>query len=137
MNDLFYVCTMIEYVARSTHNHVRNVVNRLSDDDIEHQLRVASVNHCLSMEQVCDEWIEDFGIPDGDFDNISSCNGSVPSVTAIGKVYQVLIEGVMKNDVIETMRDVYNSFISDKISDYNSGFYRSIPEEVKRTYIEE
>ncbi|RHF91494.1 hypothetical protein DW650_17140 [Roseburia sp. AM23-20] len=59
-DDLFYVCIVIEFVARSTHNHVRDIVNRLSDDDVAHQIKAAPVNHCLSMEQVCDEWIEDY-----------------------------------------------------------------------------
>jgi len=33
-DNLFYVCTVIEFVARSTHNHVRDIINKLSDDDI-------------------------------------------------------------------------------------------------------
>ena len=100
-DDLFFLCTVIEYVARQTHNHVRDIVNKLSDDDIVHQLRVASVNHCLSMEQICDEWIEDYNISEGSFDNVSSCRYAVPSVTAIGRVYQRLILDVMKENVIE------------------------------------
>lgn len=135
-DDLFYVCTMIEYVARSTHNHVRDIVNKLSDEDIEHQIKVASVNHCLTMEQVCDEWIEDYNISEGSFDNVSSCKYTVPSVTSIGRVYQVLIESVMKNSVIETIRKVYNSFISDEISDFNSSFYYSNPDYLKCSYEE-
>ncbi len=133
-DDLFFLCTVIEYVARQTHNHVRDIVNKLSDDDIVHQLRVASVNHCLSMEQICDEWIEDYNISEGSFDNVSSCRYAVPSVTAIGRVYQRLILDVMKENVIETLRKVYNSFISDEISDYNSSFYYSNPDYLKCSY---
>ena len=133
-DDLFFLCTIIEYVARQTHNHVRDIVNKLSDDDIVHQLRVASVNHCLPMEQICDEWIEDYNISEGSFDNVSSCRYAVPSVTAIGRVYQRLILDVMKENVIETLRKVYNSFISDEISDYNSSFYYSNPDYLKCSY---
>ena len=133
-DDLFFLCTVIEYVARQTHNHVRDIVNKLSDDDIVHQLRVASVNHCLPMEQICDEWIEDYNISEGSFDNVSSCRYAVPSVTAIGRVYQRLILDVMKENVIETLRKVYNSFISDEISDYNSSFYYSNPDYLKCSY---
>ena len=32
-DNLFYVCTVIEFVARSTHNHVRDIINKLSDDE--------------------------------------------------------------------------------------------------------
>ena len=133
-DDLFFLCTVIEYVARQTHNHVRDIVNKLSDDDFVHQLRVASVNHCLPMEQICDEWIEDYNISEGSFDNVSSCRYAVPSVTAIGRVYQRLILDVMKENVIETLRKVYNSFISDEISDYNSSFYYSNPDYLKCSY---
>lgn len=136
IDDLFYVCTIIEYVARSTHNHVRDIVNLLSDTDIEHQIKVASVNHCLSMEQVCDEWIEDFNIPTGTYDNVSTCRYTVPSVTSIGRVYQRLIVDVLKDNVIKTLRSVYNSFISDEISDFNSSFYYSNPDYLRCSYEE-
>lgn len=61
-DDLFYLCTMIEYVARATHNKTRKVVEMLSDSALLHELKAASVNHCLSFEQVCDEWIEKYNI---------------------------------------------------------------------------
>lgn len=61
-DDIYYVCTMIEYVARITKNHRKDVVCKLSKKSIEHQLRVAEVNHCLSFEQVADEWIEQYGM---------------------------------------------------------------------------
>lgn len=54
-DDLFFVCTMIEYVSRTTHNRSRDVIARISDEELMHQLRVANVNHCLSFEQISDE----------------------------------------------------------------------------------
>ena len=90
-DDLFYVCTMIEYVSRKTHNKSKDVVVRMSDKALAHQLKAAGINHCLSFEQVADEWIEDYGIPNGNYDNISKCRYEVPTVTAIGRVYQTLI----------------------------------------------
>ena len=30
-DDLFYVCSMIEFVARETHNKCKDVVSKLSD----------------------------------------------------------------------------------------------------------
>ena len=135
-DDLFFVCTMIEVVARKTHNRSRDVVEKLSDKVLLHQLKVASVNHCLSFEQVCDEWIEQFDIKEGNFDNISSCKYKVPAVTSIGKVFQRLILSVHKEDInlIEDIRKVYNSFISDEISDYNSSLYCSNPDYIKCSY---
>ena len=135
-NDVFYVCTMIEYVARTTHNRVRDIVNAMTDDNLKHQLKTAEVNHCLSFEQVCDEWFEDYKIKDGTFDNVAACKYTVPSVTAIGRVYQRLIFDVMKEDLISTIRKVYNSFISDEISDFNSSLYYSNPDYLRCSYEE-
>lgn len=50
----------------------------LSDSALLHELKAASVNHCLSFEQVCDEWIEKYNIKNGNFDNISTCKYNVP-----------------------------------------------------------
>lgn len=104
-DDLFYVCTMIEYVSRRTHNKCKDIVAKISDDELEHQLKVAEINHCLPFEQVSDEWIEQFGINNGTFDNITSCRYKVPSVTSIGRVYQRLIIFVNKDneDAIKTI----------------------------------
>ena len=90
-DDIYYVCTMIEFVARTTNNRRRDVVARLSNQNIEHQLKVAEVNHCLSLEQVADEWIEQYKIPTGSFNTVEECRYEVPSVTAIGRVYQQLV----------------------------------------------
>ena len=38
MNDIFYVCSLIEYIARKTKNHRQDVIRCFSKNDIEHQL---------------------------------------------------------------------------------------------------
>lgn len=137
-DDLFYVCTMIEYVARHTKNKTRDIVNKLSDDELRHQLKVACVNHCLTFEQVCDEWIEDFCITNGSFDNISQCRYTVPTETSIGRLYQMLIFNVADKfpDIISTIRAVYDSFMSDEISDFNTSFYYGNPDYLKWCFLE-
>ena len=135
-DDLFYVCTMIEYVSRKTHNKSKDVVVRMSDKALAHQLKAAGINHCLSFEQVADEWIEDYGIPNGNYDNISKCRYEVPTVTARGRVYQTLISEVasLYQDIVEAIKMVYSSFISDEISDYNSNVYYSNPDYIRCSY---
>lgn len=49
-NDLFYVCSMIEFVARKTCNKRKDIVAKMSDKALGYQLKVAGVNHCLSFE---------------------------------------------------------------------------------------
>ena len=136
-DDLFYVCSLIEFIARKTKNHRKDVIKHFSKEDIARQLRVAEVNHCLSFEQVSDELIEEFGISMGDFDTVKECKYHVPSETAIGMVYQQLILATCKNDDMEqAMQDVFSSFISDKISDFNSNVYYSNPDYLKWSYLE-
>ena len=113
-----------------------DVVGKMTDEDLVHQLRTAGVNHCLSFEQVCDEWIEEYQITEGNFDNITTCKYSVPTVTSIGRVYQTLILNVMGlyANVVEAIKTVYNSFISDEISDFNSNVFYSNPDYIKCSY---
>ena len=136
-DDLYYFCTLVEYVARETHNKRKDIVGKLSDRDIRHQLKAASVNHCLTFEQVCGEWIEEYGIANGSFDNVAACKYQVPSVTAIGRVYQRLILDIASPEtLIETIKEVFSSFISDEISDFNSSLYYSNPDYIRCSYKE-
>ena len=136
-DDLFYVCTMIEYVARKTHNRTRDMVAKMSDKALAHQLKTACVNHCLSFEQVSDEWIEEYDIQEGTFDNISTCRYSVPTETSIGRVFQTLISDVagLYQNIIEAIKMIYNSFISDEIANFNSSVYYSNPDYLRCSYV--
>ena len=58
------------------------------------------------------------------------------SVTSIGRVYQTFILAVMEQygDVVEAIRKVYASFISDEISKFNLSVYYSNPDYIKCSY---
>jgi len=66
------------------------------------------------------------------------CKYTVPSIQAIGKEYQRLIIDVMDKDseVVTVLYDVFKSFISDEISDFNSSVYYSSPQYLKYSYLE-
>ncbi len=72
-NDFFYVCSLIEYIARQTQNKRGTIVKLIGREGIDKQLYDAEVNHCLSFEQVSDELIEQYKISKGDFDTITEC----------------------------------------------------------------
>ena len=136
-DDIYYVCSMIEFVARATNNHRKDIVAQLSKKAVEHELKVAEVNHCLSFEQVSDEWIEQYGIKEGTFDTVNSCRYNVPSVLAIGRVYQQLVVATAAaNEEAQAIIDVFSSFISDEISNFNSSVYYSNPDYLKCSYEE-
>lgn len=134
-DDIYFVCVMIEYIARKTQNKRKDVIQSLSKEAIEHQLNYADINHCLSYEQVADEWIERYDIKNGNFDNVASCKYTVPSVNSIGRVYQQLVLDTMEeNKEAQAIIDVFSSFISDEISNFNSNIYYSNPDYLKHSY---
>lgn len=136
-DDIYYVCSLIEFIARKTKNHRQDVIRHFSKADVERQLRLAEVNHCLSFEQVADELIEDYGVSDGDFDTVKECRYDVPSFLSIGMLYQELVLSTMKNeDAVQGIIDVFSSFISDEISDFNSNVYYTNPDYLRCSYLE-
>ena len=136
-DDIYYVCSLIEFIARKTKNHRQDVVRHFSKADVERQLRLADVNHCLFCEQVADELIEDYGISDGDFDTVKECRYDVPSFLSIGMLYQELVLSTMKTeDAAQGIIDIFSSFISDEISDFNSNVYYTNPDYLRCSYLE-
>lgn len=134
-DDLFYVCTLIEYVGRKTNNSRKAVVQALGEEGIKKQLHDACVNHCLTFEQVSDELIEKYGIQAGSFDTISDCKDPIPSVTSIGRLYSRLIMDCAQNDnKVSELFNVFTSFISDKISDFKTGIYFETPSYLECSY---
>ncbi|MBP3477022.1 MAG: hypothetical protein J6K48_12020 [Lachnospiraceae bacterium] len=134
-NDLFYVCSLIEYIARKTKNKRKIIVDLLGEEGIRKQLYDAEVNHCLSFEQVSDELIEQYKIPQGTFDTIAGCKYSIPSVTDIGKLYSIMIENCAKpGDEIGELIRIFSSFISEKISDFKTDVYYQNPDYLECSY---
>ena len=137
-NNIFYVCSLIEYLGRETKNRRADIISFLGKKEILRQLELAEINHCLSMEQVAEELIDELGIPEGDFDSVGESLYLVPSIFAIAKDYQRLIIDVIKEEdnIADTINDVFQSFISDEISDFNSAVFYSSPEYLKLSYKE-
>ncbi len=126
-NDLYFVCYMIERVARSIKQRNRYVVERIGSRGLERQLSIADTNHCLNPEQVVSDWREEYHLENGttDVTSIDSrYTDTVPSATQMGKVYARLIETVSQGqDLVKSLQDVYASPICDVIDNYNTGAY--------------
>lgn len=138
-NDLFYTCSLIDYIARKTQNTRSYVVNQLGKKAIEKIYNLADVYHCDNIETVCDEFIENAKIENGTFDNVAECKYAIPSYWDIGKVYKRLIKQVAENEkleIVDALVKVYNSFISTKIDDYNSSVYYENPGYIYECYRE-
>lgn len=138
-NDLFFTCGLIEYIARKTKNIRSEVVNTLGKDRICKIYDLADVYHCDNIDTVSDDFIEDANIIFGEFDNIADCGYALPSHWDIGKVYKRLIKMVAEDEkieIIDALIEVYNSFISSQIDDYNSSVYYETPNYIFECYKE-
>lgn len=136
-DNIYYVCCMIEFTSRETKNHRGTVARKLGIKGIQQELSDAAVSHCLSFEEVSEDWTLRYGIPEGDFDTVSTCRYEVPSVTSIGRVYFRLAESI-PGDVPDEERilRVFTSFISDAVSDFNSSVYYSSPDYLRCSFEE-
>lgn len=129
-NDLFYLCSLIEYIGRQTKNERGKVVELLGDSDLIRIYNLADVYHCENMAKVAFELEQKHGITEGTYDNMTNLPEHVPTHWDIGKVYDRLIRQVAKErglNVVETLKQVYSSWISRKIDNYQSAMYYSSP----------
>lgn len=137
-NDLYYMCSLIEFIARKTKNYPGDVVKKIGKTNLKKLFYLAEVNHCLSFEQVSDEIIENYNVLDGDFDIVANCKYVIPRFLEIGKLYQRLIIDTFEidNNEIEAFYNVFISFLSYKICNYNSALYYSGRSYLKTCYLE-
>lgn len=66
-NDLYFLCYMIERVARKLHQRNRYVVNHISKEEWKRLISLASVLHCENPLKVESEWIEEYHLKEGGF----------------------------------------------------------------------
>ena len=122
-NNLFYTCSLIEYLGRTTHNRRRDVV-RFLQPDIKRIYSHADVFHCEPIEKVADDFITRCNIPMGEYDNTLGVRYEIPNYWDIGEVFERLIEDVSDEEIKEeTIAEVFSSWLAEKILDYNSDLY--------------
>lgn len=137
-NDLFFTCSLIEYIARKTKNKRSDIVNILGRTRLAKIYDLADIYHSDNIDRVSDDLIKEAAITEGTFDNIASAKYAIPSYWDIGKVYKRLILGIQKEknmDIIEALLTAYNSFVSDKIQDFNSSFYYDAPQNILNAWL--
>ena len=115
-NDLYFLCYMIERVARKLHQKNKYVVNSITKDEWVRLISLANVLHCENPLKIEDEWIEEYKLVKGNFDitNVDlELVDEIPSETQMGKVYTRLILSTLQpeEDYIDGMIRVYNDEI--------------------------
>ena len=107
-NDLYFVCYMIERVARHIKQRNKYVVNTIGRDGLYHLLSCANVLHCENPVKVEADWINDYNLKNGNYDIAADA-----SPLDVGAVYQRLIIDTMapEEDYIDGIMRVYNNEI--------------------------
>jgi hypothetical protein len=136
-NNLFFLCSLIEYIARKTNNRKSAVVNSLGKTELQHIYDLADIYHCENLDKISDELINKHHIINGSFDPVAKSRYSVPSFWDIGKVYHRLIYAAAKREkspVMDALLEVYNSWLCEKIDDYNCSAYYESPDYLEESY---
>ena len=137
-NDLFFACAVIEHIGTSTKNRRSEVVAKLGETEISRLLELADVLHCEPIEVTSGSLVEHCGLQKGDFDNVALCKYAVPTHFDIAKVYKRLIIDLVNAQSImplDALINVYTSWISEKIDDYNSSMYFENPQYLYASYV--
>lgn len=138
-SDLFYTCSLIEYIGRKQKQRRETVVKLLGRGTIRRIYRYADVFHCEPIAKTADDFIHICNIPVGAYDNLEKAKYEIPDYWTIGEVYERLIEDVTEDNteaVVDTIMTVYSSWISDAISNYNTDFYYQSREYICQCYTE-
>lgn len=126
-SDLFYTCSLIEFIGREQKLKRSALVKLLGRATIRRIYKYADVFHCEPIAKTADDFITNFDLPTGTFDNVAACRYTVPDYWTIGEVYERLIEDVAQGEddqaVVDKLMEVYASWIDEAISNYNSDFY--------------
>ena len=117
LDDVYFICYMIERVARHIKQKNKYVVNAIGKEELYHLLSCANVLHCENPLQV-----ENFDITAVDRELAEI----IPSALDMGAVYQRLVRDTMssKENYVEAIIRVYNDELCEVIDNYNcSAFY--------------
>ena len=138
-NDLYFLCYMIERVARKLHQKNSYVVNMISEQEWMRLISLANVLHCENPLKIEDEWIHEYELQGGTFDRTDvnlDLVEHIPTETQIGKVYMRLIVDTLQpeENYVKGLIRVYNDEICEKIDDYNCGAYYEPSYVIARAY---
>ncbi len=138
-NDVYFICYMIERVARRLRQRNSYVVNQIGRKNLEHLISVANVLHAENPVAVEDDWIEEYNLKEGTTDLVAvdpELVTRIPGSIQMGKVYQRLIFDTLQpgESEVEAIIRVYNDQICDVIDNYNCSAYYEPSYVIARAY---
>lgn len=140
LNDVYFICYMIERVARKIKQRNKYVVNAIGREELEHLISCAGVLHCENPAKVEADWIENYHLKEGEFDITDvdpELTPHIPSALNMGAVYKRLVRDTLtsKEDYVDGIIRVYNDEICNTIDNYNGSAYYEPSYVVARAYL--
>ena len=138
-DDLFFVCYMIERVARQLKQPNKYVANIMGHDELAKKLSLADVLHSENPLAVAADWIDEYQLEEGNYDvtkvNPELCS-KIPTATQMGKVYKRLVLNTMQQneDYADAILRVYNHPICEVLDNYDSSAYYEPSPYITRSY---
>lgn len=138
-NDLYFVCYMIERIARRLKQPNKYVANAMGHDELAKKLSLADVLHAENPLAVEADWIDEYHLQSGSYD-VSNVNSElcsrIPTATQMGKVYKRLILNTQQSgeDYAEAILRVYNNPICQTLDNYNCSAYYEPSPYITRSY---
>ena len=90
VNDLYFMCYMVERIARQLKQPNKYVVNTLGKRALQEKLSLADVLHCENPDAVAYDWIEAYELQPGEYD-VSKVDPQytdhIPTALQMGKVF--------------------------------------------------
>lgn len=139
VNDLYFVCYMVERIARQLKQPNKYVANTLGKRVLQEKLSLAGVLHCENPDAVAQDWVDAYKLQSGMYD-VSDVDtrytDHIPTPTQMGKVYSRLVVSTLQEgeDYADGIIRVYNHPISEIIDDYNSSAYYEPSYVLTRSY---
>ena len=138
-DDLYFVCYMIERVARKLKQPNKYVANALGHDGLAKKLSLADVLHSENPLAVESDWTDEYQLQTGNYD-VSKVDAElcpkIPTETQMGKVYKRLILNTLQpyEDYADAILRVYNNPICEVIDNYNTSAYYEPSPYIARSY---
>lgn len=138
-DDLYFVCYMIERIARQLKQPNKYVVNTMGHNELAKKLSLADVLHSENPLAVAADWIDEYQMKHGNYDveavNPELCS-NIPTATQMGKVYKRLIINTLQKDedFADGILRVYNNPICEVIDNYNNSAYYEPSPYIARSY---
>ena len=128
-NDLYFLCYMIERVARKLHQKNKYVVNSISKDEWMRLISLANVLHCENPLKIEAEWIDEYKLKKGNYD-ITDVDPEL-----VDEIPRLILSTLQPDeDYIDGMIRVYNDAICNTIDNYNSSAYYEPSYVITRAY---